>query len=84
MFASMVLAEESGQDDKYTLRQKLYDPPRQTELFIVVTMYNVRLFPLAICELVLTARLTGRRRPVLSNHEGCHAEYRPSLHQVEK
>ncbi|KAL7423299.1 Chitin synthase, class 8 [Cryptotrichosporon argae] len=26
--------------DKYTLRQRLYDPPRQTELFIVVTMYN--------------------------------------------
>ena len=23
------------QDDRYTLRQKLYDPPRQTELFIV-------------------------------------------------
>lgn len=28
-------------DDKYTLRQRLYDPPRQTELFIVITMYNV-------------------------------------------
>ncbi|WOO85757.1 Chitin synthase 4 [Vanrija pseudolonga] len=27
-------------EDKYTLRQRLYDPPRQTELFIVVTMYN--------------------------------------------
>ncbi|WRT66006.1 uncharacterized protein IL334_002957 [Kwoniella shivajii] len=27
-------------EDKYTLRQKLYDPPRQTELFIVITMYN--------------------------------------------
>ncbi|RSH90411.1 Chitin synthase, class 1 [Saitozyma podzolica] len=27
-------------DDKYTLRQRLYDPPRQTELFIVITMYN--------------------------------------------
>lgn len=26
--------------DQYTLRQRLYDPPRQTELFIVVTMYN--------------------------------------------
>jgi len=24
-----------NQDDRYTLRQKLYDPPRQTELFIV-------------------------------------------------
>jgi hypothetical protein len=84
MLASMVLAEESGQDDKYTLRQKLYDPPRQTELFIVVTMYNVRLFLWANWELPLTARLTGRRRPVLPNDEGCHAEYRPSLHQVEK
>ncbi|EIW73092.1 hypothetical protein TREMEDRAFT_70893 [Tremella mesenterica DSM 1558] len=27
-------------EDRYTLRQKLYDPPRQTELFIVITMYN--------------------------------------------
>ncbi|WWC96588.1 hypothetical protein V866_003456 [Kwoniella sp. B9012] len=27
-------------EDKYTLRQRLYDPPRQTELFIVITMYN--------------------------------------------
>ncbi|ODO12122.1 hypothetical protein I350_00908 [Cryptococcus amylolentus CBS 6273] len=26
--------------DKYTLRQRLYDPPRQTELFVVITMYN--------------------------------------------
>ncbi|EUC63124.1 class II chitin synthase, partial [Rhizoctonia solani AG-3 Rhs1AP] len=25
---------------KYTLRQRLYDPPRRTELFIVMTMYN--------------------------------------------
>ncbi|CUA68951.1 Chitin synthase 4 [Rhizoctonia solani] len=25
---------------KYTLRQLLYDPPRRTELFIVMTMYN--------------------------------------------
>ncbi|CAH1763504.1 10458_t:CDS:2 [Entrophospora sp. SA101] len=28
------------QSDGYTLRQQLYDPPRQTELFIVLTMYN--------------------------------------------
>ncbi|KAG9051636.1 Chitin synthase, class 1 [Tulasnella sp. UAMH 9824] len=27
-------------DEKYTLRQVLYDPPRRTELFIVMTMYN--------------------------------------------
>lgn len=26
--------------DNYTLRQRLYNPPRHTELFIVVTMYN--------------------------------------------
>ncbi|CAG8493588.1 14834_t:CDS:2 [Funneliformis mosseae] len=26
--------------DRYTLRQQLYDPPRPTELFIVLTMYN--------------------------------------------
>ncbi|CAG8677007.1 12769_t:CDS:2, partial [Cetraspora pellucida] len=28
------------EQEKYTLRQMLYDPPRQTELFIVLTMYN--------------------------------------------
>ncbi|CAJ0870089.1 11079_t:CDS:2 [Entrophospora sp. SA101] len=28
------------QNEGYTLRQQLYDPPRQTELFIVLTMYN--------------------------------------------
>ncbi|KDN43748.1 hypothetical protein RSAG8_05938, partial [Rhizoctonia solani AG-8 WAC10335] len=27
-------------EEKYTLRQRLYDPPRRTELFIVMTMYN--------------------------------------------
>lgn len=27
-------------DEGYTLRQILYDPPRRTELFIVMTMYN--------------------------------------------
>lgn len=27
-------------EEKYTLRQILYDPPRRTELFIVMTMYN--------------------------------------------
>lgn len=27
----------------YALRQVLYEPPRKTELFIVMTMYNVRL-----------------------------------------
>ncbi|KAF8516437.1 glycosyltransferase family 2 protein [Hysterangium stoloniferum] len=27
-------------DEGYTLRQVLYDPPRRTELFIVLTMYN--------------------------------------------
>jgi chitin synthase len=28
------------QDEGYTLRQCLYDPPRRTELLIVLTMYN--------------------------------------------
>ncbi|KAG8843903.1 Chitin synthase, class 1 [Tulasnella sp. 330] len=28
------------EEEKYTLRQVLYDPPRRTELFIVMTMYN--------------------------------------------
>ncbi|KAG8935649.1 Chitin synthase, class 1 [Tulasnella sp. 418] len=28
------------QHERYTLRQQLYDPPRRTELFIVMTMYN--------------------------------------------
>ena len=27
-------------NDGFTLRQVLYDPPRRTELFIVMTMYN--------------------------------------------
>lgn len=27
-------------EEGYTLRQVLYDPPRRTELFIVLTMYN--------------------------------------------
>ncbi len=27
-------------DEGFTLRQVLYDPPRRTELFIVMTMYN--------------------------------------------
>jgi len=27
-------------EEGYTLRQVLYDPPRRTELFIVMTMYN--------------------------------------------
>jgi len=30
----------SFKDEGYTLRQVLYDPPRRTELFIVLTMYN--------------------------------------------
>jgi len=29
-------------DDKYTLRQRLYDPPRQTELFIVCALLSLR------------------------------------------
>jgi len=29
-------------DEKYALRQILYETPRRTELFIVLTMYNVR------------------------------------------
>jgi chitin synthase len=29
-----------NQDDRYTLRQKLYDPPRQTELFIVSLQWH--------------------------------------------
>ena len=28
------------QNSGFTLRQALYDPPRRTELFIVMTMYN--------------------------------------------
>ncbi|KAH8916804.1 glycosyltransferase family 2 protein [Atractiella rhizophila] len=28
------------ESEKYSLRQVLYDPPRRTELFIVMTMYN--------------------------------------------
>jgi chitin synthase len=34
-FAKVCGSQAHRQDDRYTLRQKLYDPPRQTELFIV-------------------------------------------------
>jgi chitin synthase len=30
--------------ESYTLRQELYDPRRSTELFIVLTMYNVSIY----------------------------------------
>jgi chitin synthase len=30
--------------DNYTLRQDIYDPRRSTELFIVLTMYNVSIY----------------------------------------
>lgn len=30
-------------EERYSLRQVLYDPPRRTELFITLTMYNVSL-----------------------------------------
>lgn len=29
-------------NERYSLRQILYETPRRTELFIVLTMYNVR------------------------------------------
>lgn len=31
---------DNFKDERYTLRQVLFDPPRKTELFIVLTMYN--------------------------------------------
>lgn len=31
---------DSFKDERYTLRQVLFDPPRRTELMIVLTMYN--------------------------------------------
>ncbi|SPO21055.1 Chitin synthase 4 [Ustilago trichophora] len=31
---------DNFKDERYTLRQVLFDPPRRTELFIVLTMYN--------------------------------------------
>ncbi|EPQ26218.1 uncharacterized protein PFL1_06153 [Pseudozyma flocculosa PF-1] len=31
---------DAFKDERYTLRQVLFDPPRRTELFIVLTMYN--------------------------------------------
>lgn len=36
---------DNFKDERYTLRQVLFDPPRRTELFIVLTMYNVSLEP---------------------------------------
>ncbi len=35
-------SDVSLQDEGYALRQAVFDPPRKTELFIVMTMYNVR------------------------------------------
>ncbi len=31
---------DNFKDERYTLRQVLFDPPRRTELFIVLTMYK--------------------------------------------
>jgi len=36
-------------DERYTLRQVLFDPPRRTELFIVLTMYNVGVGGCVMC-----------------------------------
>jgi chitin synthase len=53
----------------YALRQVLYEPPRKTELFIVMTMYNVRLLHSAMeVASVLTRyfnRLTRRTKSSL-------------------
>lgn len=70
------------QAEQYTLRQKqLYEPTRKTEIFIVITMYNVSgssnsLGPrYAHSTRPITA--TGRRCPVRTDHARCHGEYCP-------
>lgn len=60
-------------DERYSLRQVLYDPPRRTELFIVLTMYNVSRSPLALHNSVfIFDRRTGGRGALLSDDAWCY------------
>lgn len=70
-------------NEQYALRQILYQTPRRTELFIVLTMYNVRPRSHKICcshrcsrfssrFLFLFNACAGRRSLVLSHDARCH------------
>lgn len=45
--------------ERYSLRQILYETPRRTELFLVLTMYNVRYTSLSL-RTALTRKVGGR------------------------
>jgi Chitin synthase N-terminal len=57
-------------DEGYALRQVLYDPPRKTELFIVLTMYNVCLHSSFFSRIQSLKRgpFTGRGRSFCGIH----------------
>lgn len=61
------------QNEKYQLRQQMMG--RETELFIVLTMYNVRRRPLFCSHVALTFSGIGRRGLVLPHLAWCHEEY---------
>lgn len=58
---------------RYTLRPRLMN--RQTELFIVMTMYNVCILRIYIAERNKDDTIIGRSRVVLSDHAWCHEKY---------
>lgn len=57
----------------YTLRQQLLE--RHTELFIVLTMYNVTSSPKEKEKKCCNLLYTGRRGAVCTNHARRHEEY---------
>ncbi|KAF4598284.1 hypothetical protein EYR38_006680 [Pleurotus pulmonarius] len=61
----------------FSLRQN--EMGRKTELFIVITMYNV-ITPPSVVELMLMTSIVGRRRALLSDNARCDAEYLPSMY----
>ena len=76
-------------DERYTLRQVLFDPPRRTELFICLTMYNVRtlepfLEPCFTSALLTPAHcmhVTGGRPALYKDDAWCDEQHCPSLYQ---
>lgn len=58
--------------ERYSLRQILYETPRRTELFLVLTMYNVRSLP-SRSRKTLTRR-AGGRGALHKNHAWRHEE----------
>jgi hypothetical protein len=70
--------EQLLQAEQYTLRQKqLYEPTRKTEIFIVITMYNVRASVNVRGRHSDQNSRIGRRRLVRTNHAWGDGEHRP-------